>query len=85
MQHDFPFVTLNENSVCDICHYARHKKLPYKLSVNNPTKCGEWIHFDIWSPIFTQSIHGHKYFLTAIDDFSRFTWINVLKEKFEVR
>lgn len=31
LQEVFPFVYVDENSVCDVCQYARHKKLPYKL------------------------------------------------------
>jgi hypothetical protein len=75
MKHQFPFVNVDHSSVCDICHLARLKKLPYKLSVNKASTCGELIHFDIWGPNAIESIHGHKYFLTAIDDFSRFTWV----------
>jgi hypothetical protein len=29
-------------------------------------------------------MHGHKYFLTVVDDFSRFTWLILLKGKHEV-
>jgi hypothetical protein len=84
MKHDFPFVTVDSNSVCDICHLARHRKLPYKLSINKATSCGELIHFDIWGPNSVHSINGHRYFLTAIDDYSRFTWVILLKAKSEV-
>lgn len=54
----------------DVCHFARHKKLPYSLSSSRATKCYELIHFDIWGPVSTSSVHGHKYFLTALDDYS---------------
>jgi hypothetical protein len=84
MKHEFPFVTIDNNSVCDIFHLATHRKLPYKLSVNKATKCGELIHFDIWGPNFVHSINGHRYFLTAINDYSRFTWVILLKAKSEV-
>jgi len=33
------------------------------------------IHVDIWGPYFVPSFEGHGYFLTIVDDFSRFTWI----------
>jgi hypothetical protein len=84
MKHDFPFLNVDCDSVCDICLLARHKKLPYKLSVNKATTCGELLHFDIWGPNFIHSIHGHRYFMTAVDDFSRFTWAILLKSKSEV-
>jgi hypothetical protein len=41
-------------------------------------------HFDIWGPVSVSSIHDHKYFLTALDDYSRFTWIILCKAKSEI-
>jgi len=42
------------------------------------------IHVDIWGPYSIPSIHGHKYFLTIVDDYSRYTLIFLLKQKSEV-
>ncbi|CAJ2635130.1 unnamed protein product [Trifolium pratense] len=41
----------------------------------------ELIHSDICGPITPQSNGGSRYFITFTDDFSRKTWIYVLKEK----
>lgn len=78
-----PFVTIDKNFVCDICHYAKHRKISFQLSENKATQCYELIHFDILGPLFIPSIHGHKYFIT-FDGYSRFTWIILCKTKFEV-
>lgn len=43
------------------------------------------LHLDIWGPYSITSVHQHRYFLTIIDDFSRFTWVVLLKGKFEVQ
>lgn len=40
---------------------------------------------DIWGPYSLHSIHKHKYFLTIVDDHSRFTWVSLLKGKFQVQ
>lgn len=40
---------------------------------------------DIWGPVSTPSIQGHKYFLTIVDDHSRHTWIFLMKNKGETR
>jgi len=50
----------------------------------NQKKCFDLIHVNIWGPYSIPSIHGHKYFLTIVDDYSRYTWIFPLKQKFEV-
>ncbi|CAJ2635927.1 unnamed protein product [Trifolium pratense] len=41
----------------------------------------ELVHSDICGPITPQSNGGSRYFMTFTDDFSRKTWIYVLKEK----
>ncbi|PNY04279.1 peptide transporter PTR2 [Trifolium pratense] len=41
------------------------------------------IHIDIWGPISTVSTSGHKYFLSIVDDKSRFTWLHFMKNKSE--
>jgi IS30 family transposase len=43
------------------------------------------IHCDIWGPIATKSIRGYSYFLTIVDDYSKFTWIVLMKLKSEAR
>ena len=45
----------------------------------------ELIHLDIWGPFSVASVHGHRYFLTVIDDFSRHTWVFLMKNKSETR
>jgi hypothetical protein len=43
------------------------------------------IHVDIWRPFSVQSINGSSFFLTIVDDFSRFTWVYLLQSKAQVR
>ena len=81
----FPFITVNHKDVCDVCSYARQRKLSYTISNNRAAHPYELIHFDIWGPLAVQSLHGHSYFLTAVDDCSRFTWITLMKAKSEAR
>ena len=42
------------------------------------------IHSDVCGKLDTKSLSGAEYFLTFIDDKSRFAWIFVLKQKSEV-
>jgi hypothetical protein len=42
------------------------------------------VHTDICSPFPTPSYHGHKYFLTFINDFSHFAFVSPLQEKSKV-
>jgi len=58
----YPTIHVDNKSTCDICHFAKHKKLPYTLSTSTTSSNFELLHFDIWGLIAKVSIHGHKYF-----------------------
>ncbi|MCH85256.1 retrovirus-related Pol polyprotein from transposon TNT 1-94, partial [Trifolium medium] len=76
----YPTIELNkELFCCDVCHLAKQKRLPYAVSNSRASQCLELLHMDIWGPFATTTPHGHKYFLTIVDDFSRFTWVILLK------
>jgi hypothetical protein len=42
------------------------------------------VHSDVCGPMSTASLSGYVYYLSFIDDYSRKTWIYLLKEKNEV-
>jgi len=54
------------------------------ISANRALKPFDLIHMDLWGPFSQSSVHGHKYFLTIVDDFSHYTWIVLLKTKGDV-
>ncbi|XP_019179910.1 PREDICTED: uncharacterized protein LOC109175115 [Ipomoea nil] len=39
----------------------------------------------IWGPFHVAALRGERYFLTLVDDYSRFTWLHLMKNKSEVR
>jgi len=42
------------------------------------------VHSDIWGPAPTPTMGGAQYFLLFIDDYSRFTWIYMMKNRHEL-
>jgi len=64
---------------------AKQKKLSFSNSESRTDRCFSLIHIDIWGPSPTPSLHGHRYFLTIIDDFSRFSWVYLMQNKSETR
>uniref|UniRef100_A0A803Q579 peroxidase n=1 Tax=Cannabis sativa TaxID=3483 RepID=A0A803Q579_CANSA len=70
---------------CSICHYAKQRKLPFISNHNIAEKCFDLIHVDIWGPYKTCTIEGYKYFITIVDDCSRYTWIKLIKQKSDVQ
>jgi len=39
---------------------------------------------DLMGPMHVESIGGKRYILVVVDDFSRFTWVNFIREKSDI-
>ena len=71
--------------LCDTCHRAKQRKLPFALSDSSTSKIFNILHMDIWGPCSIISMHGFRYFLTIVDYFSRYTLVIPMRTKSEVR
>ena len=71
----------NKNFDCFVCPLAKQKRLPFHSSVSSSSCCFDLIHVDIWGPYSTHSLNSSKYFLTLVDDYSRCTWVFLMKKK----
>ena len=74
-------VIFNFQHVCDICPLAKQTHLPFSHSSISSNAPFDLILCDIWGPHKFQSHFGARYFLTIVDDFSRFTWIHLMSFK----
>jgi len=83
-QYD-PSISVNSNKCCTICPLAKQHRLPFPVSTSSSNKIFDLIHCDIWGPFSANSLNGVKYFLTIVDDFSRFTWIHLMVTKSQTR
>lgn len=81
----FPSIQIPKQHSCTVCPIAKQKRLPFPISHTLSHACFDLVHIDTWGPFRTPTIHGNSYFLTIVDDHSRFTWIYLLKPKGEVK
>jgi len=47
----YPSISCDNKSVCDICHFAKQRKLPFNISLSHATSKFELLHFYIWGLI----------------------------------
>ena len=78
------FDSMHARSYCPICPLAKQRKLSFVSHNNLAILPFDLIHCDIWGPHHVPSYSGHKYFLTLVDDCIRFTWVYMLKHKYDV-
>lgn len=80
-----PEISFDFNKFCDVCHLAKQSRLPFSSSGIFTRKPFDLIHCDIWGPHKIYSYSGARYFLTIVDDFSRYTWIHLMRHKSETQ
>jgi histone deacetylase 1/2 len=70
-------------TVCDSCQKAKSHQLAYPISTSVSTIPLQQIFSDVWGPAPT-SVGHHNYYVSFIDDYSKFTWIYLIKKKSDV-
>ena len=69
---------------CEPCVLAKQCRVSYPVSFNETSAPLQLVHSDVWGPIPTSSVFGFRYFVLFVDDFSRYTWLYLMKTKSEV-
>jgi histone deacetylase 1/2 len=69
--------------VCDSCQLAKSHQLPYPVSTSVSTVPLEQVFSDVWGPA-PISVGKHAYYVSFIDDYSKFTSIYLLTKRSEV-
>ena len=70
---------------CEGCAMGKQHHQPFpKKSHHKRSKPLELIHSDVCGPMSVPSVGGSRFFVTFIDDFSRYTYVYIIKHKSEV-
>ena len=73
-----------QNLICESCQFAKHKRTHFSKSDHRKKSPFDMIQSDVWGPCSILGKSNQKWFLLFIDDFSRYTWIYMLRAKSEV-
>jgi hypothetical protein len=77
--------SIESKNACHTCPLAKQSRLPFGTSTISSTKPFDIIHCDIWGCYRHSSISDANYFLTIVDDYTRFTWIFLMRHKTEAQ
>jgi hypothetical protein len=72
-----------QDEVCDACQQAKSHQLPYPKSSSVSQFPLDFIFSDVWGAAL-DSFGRNKYYVSFIDDHSKFVWIYLLHHKSEV-
>jgi len=74
---------INLKLKCPVCINSKLKNKSFKPSTNKTKQILELIHLDLVGPV-NPSINNNKYFLTILDDYSRYGWVIFTENKNDV-
>ena len=78
-----PRKPFNYLPICEGCIYGKQYRQKFPLHTHQSKQPLELVHSDLCGPLQTSSITGNNYFITFIDDYTRFTIVYFLKSKSE--
>jgi histone deacetylase 1/2 len=82
-KNKLPCSSESSESVCEACQKAKSHQLPYSRSTSVSHYPLELIFSDVWGPA-PDSFGRKNYYVSFIDDFSKFTWIYLIRHRSEV-
>jgi hypothetical protein len=70
---------------CEACQLGKHHRSSFSSSgPSRQSESFDLVHTDIWGPSRISTLNGFLYFVIFVDDYSRRTWLFLMKERFEL-
>ncbi|KAK2429756.1 putative mitochondrial protein [Trifolium repens] len=77
-----PKLKIIEGKVCGECQIGKQIRMPHPMLEHRTTsKVLELLHMDLMGPMQVESLGGKRYAFVVVDDYSRYTWVNFVREK----
>ena len=77
-----PPLKITEGRICGECRIGKQVKMSHKkLQHITTSRVLELLHVDLMGPMQTESMGGKRYVLMCVDDYSRYTWVEFIREK----
>ncbi|CAJ2633141.1 unnamed protein product [Trifolium pratense] len=77
-----PKLKIEEGTICGECQIGKQTMVAHpRLQHSVTSRALELLHIDLMAPMQTENLGGKRYVFALEDDFSRFTWIDFLREK----
>ena len=71
-------------SHCKHCLNGKMHQFSFPISDFQASKPLELVHSDIWGPAPVTSTNDFQYYILFVDEYSKFTWLYLLKHNFDV-
>ncbi|KAK2449061.1 WD40 repeat-containing protein HOS15 [Trifolium repens] len=77
-----PKLKITEGSICGKCKIGKQTRMSHPMLEHQATsRTLELLHMDLMRPMQVESLGGKRYAFVVVDDFSRYTWVNFIRDK----
>jgi len=66
------------------CQVGKQLAFPFNKSDSYALTRFDIVHSDVWVPFLVPTMGSSWYFVVFVDDFSRYTWIYLMKNCYEI-
>lgn len=80
----WPTMKCNSSLFCDACQYGKLHHFSFKQSINTSSQPFDLVFSDVWGPAIHPSLDGYRYYVSYVDDYTRFTWVHPIQTKSQV-
>lgn len=77
-------IKVKQDTQCVVCSKGKHARKPFKETGTRANKPLEIVHSDVCGPMSVNSLGGHRYYVSFIDDFTRKVFVYIMTSKNEV-
>jgi hypothetical protein len=74
----------SESFDCVACQLGKQSALPFNKSDSVSSNPFDLVHSDVWGPAPIPTMGVSRYLVIFVDDFSRYTWLYLLQNRFEL-
>nr|GEW23370.1 hypothetical protein [Tanacetum cinerariifolium] len=79
-----PKFKYHKEHLCPSCEQGKSKRASHPSKpVPNSKQWLHLLHMDLYGPMRIKNINEKRYVLVIMDDYSRYTWVHFLREKYE--
>ena len=77
-----PKCKVSREKVCGPCQLGKQTRATHPtVKFLQTSRVLELLHVDLMGPMQTESISGKRYMMVCVDDYSRYSWVNFIREK----
>ena len=70
---------------CSVCNYTKMTRAVYRVPPRRVDRKLGRAYSDVWGPYRITSLNGYRYFINFVDEFTRKSWLELMKSRKEVQ